>query len=162
MCPFWTYLDEAPTKESMSSYTNNSPSYSKNCTYCNPNYGWNSKFSRNSSRNSTSYHSPTLQFQMDPPLIQALIAQGIATAFAIYEASWNESSVNSGNGGDTPVSNRNKPRSYSYKDVFAYKSQSLFGTKWVFSVSRWMEVIGVVFHISSCTDNFGLSMLLVY
>ncbi|XP_052619831.1 uncharacterized protein LOC128126133 [Lactuca sativa] len=88
---------------------------------------------------------------MDPTMMQNMLTQGIATALATYEAARNGNTGNSGSG--TPVAAQRNPKHCSYKEFMGCKPRSFYGTEGAVGLSRWIEKIEVVFHISSFPDD---------
>lgn len=62
--------------------------------------------------------------------------------------------MNSENDGNILVFNKNNPRSCSYNDLLDYQPQSFFDTKGAISLSCLIELMEIVFIISSCTDDY--------
>ncbi|KAL7598104.1 hypothetical protein Lser_V15G22439 [Lactuca serriola] len=90
-------------------------------------------------------------FQMDPTMMQNMLAQWIATALATYEAARNGNTRNSESG--TLVVSQRNPKHCSYNEFMGCKPRFFYGTEGVVGLSRWIEKIEVVFHISSCPDD---------
>ncbi|GKD85344.1 putative reverse transcriptase domain-containing protein [Tanacetum coccineum] len=83
--------------------------------------------------------------------IKALIAQGVATALAAYEAT-----RGSGNGDDSHDSRncrrRQAPPAHecTYSNFLKYQLLNFKGTKGVVDLTQWFEKMEYVFHISNC------------
>nr|KAJ0185840.1 hypothetical protein LSAT_V11C900506620 [Lactuca sativa] len=90
-------------------------------------------------------------FQMNSAMMQNMLAQGIATALAAYEAARNGNTGNSGSG--TTATHQSNTRHCSYKDFMSCKPRPFYGTEGVVGLSRWMEKTKVVFHISAFPDD---------
>nr|GEU49127.1 hypothetical protein [Tanacetum cinerariifolium] len=83
--------------------------------------------------------------------IKALIAQGVATALAEYEANGE-----SGNGDDRHDSGSGRrtecaTRECTYSDFLKCQPLNFKGTEGVFGLTQWFKKIESVFHISNCT-----------
>ncbi|GJX95133.1 reverse transcriptase domain-containing protein [Tanacetum coccineum] len=88
---------------------------------------------------------------MTDAAIKALIAQGVATALAEYEAN-----RGSGNGDDSHDSGSDRrtergTRECTYSDNLKCQPFNFKGTKGVVGLTQWFEKIESVFHISNCT-----------
>ncbi|GJX59261.1 reverse transcriptase domain-containing protein [Tanacetum coccineum] len=84
--------------------------------------------------------------------IKALIAQGVVTALAEYEAT-----RGSGNGDDSHDSRTGVRRQVptacecTYSDFLEFQSLNFKGTKGVVGLTQWFKKIEYVFHLSNCT-----------
>ena len=96
-------------------------------------------------------------FQMDPTMMQNMLAQGIATALATYEAARNGNTGNRGSG--TPVDAQRNPKHCSYKEFMGCKPRSFYGTEGAVILSCWIEKTEGNFHISSYQMTAGSSMV---
>ncbi|GKB31175.1 hypothetical protein Tco_0870576 [Tanacetum coccineum] len=96
--------------------------------------------------------------------IKALIAQGVATALAEYEA--NRGSGNGDDSHDSGSGRRTEHAAYECMYINFLKCQPLNfkGTKGVVGLTQWFEKIEYVFHISNytvaCQINFATCTLL--
>ncbi|GKA15853.1 putative reverse transcriptase domain-containing protein, partial [Tanacetum coccineum] len=94
----------------------------------------------------------TTTTSMTDAAIKALIAQGVATALAEYEAT-----RGSGNGDDSHDSRtggrRQVPttRECTYSDFLKCQPLNFKGTEGVVGLTQWFEKMESVFHISNCT-----------
>ncbi|GKC01711.1 reverse transcriptase domain-containing protein, partial [Tanacetum coccineum] len=88
---------------------------------------------------------------MTDPAIKALIAQGVATALAEYEA--NRGSGNSDDSHDSRSGRRTGRATHdcTYIDFLKCQPLNFKGTKGVVSLTQWFEKIESVFHICNCT-----------
>ncbi|GJT48388.1 hypothetical protein Tco_0974545 [Tanacetum coccineum] len=88
---------------------------------------------------------------MTDAAIKALIAQGVATALAEYEAN-----RGSGNGDDSHDSGSGRrteraTRECTYSDFLKCQPLNFKGTEGVVGLTQWFEKMESVFHISNCT-----------
>ncbi|GJU81585.1 reverse transcriptase domain-containing protein [Tanacetum coccineum] len=83
--------------------------------------------------------------------IKALIAQGVATALAEYEA--NRGSGNGDDSHDSGSVRRTKraTRECTYSDLLKCQPLNFKGTEGVVGLTQWFEKIETVFHIINCT-----------
>lgn len=93
-------------------------------------------------------------FQMDPTLMQTLLAHRIAIALAAYEAARNDNIGNSRNGGGIQVNSQNNSWTCSYKEFIGCKPRSFYGMEIVVGLSCWTENMEAVFHISYYPDDY--------
>ncbi|XP_052627224.1 uncharacterized protein LOC128133733 [Lactuca sativa] len=91
-------------------------------------------------------------FQMNSAMMQNMLAQGIATALAAYEAARNGNTGNSGSG--TTAIHQSNTRHCSYKDFMSCKPRPFYGTEGAVGLSCWIEKTEAVFHISACPDDY--------
>ncbi|GKE12056.1 hypothetical protein Tco_1415607 [Tanacetum coccineum] len=88
---------------------------------------------------------------MTDAAIKALIAQGVATALAEYEAN-----RGNGNGDDNHDSRSDRrteraTRECTYSDFLKCQPLNFKGTEGVIGLTQWLEKMESVFHISNCT-----------